>query len=269
MRISTCTMTDFQLTPIGTSPAWYNPGEPTSGFLLEADGFRALIDCGAGVIARYLDLYGVDRPIDAVVLTHVHADHCIDLVPLTYGLSTGSLQHWNPQLWLPPGARERLGRLLSTWDQDDTFLTDNYDVREYDIVSGFDVGPFAFSAMRVPHYIECFALRADHGDFSFGYTADLGPRSDIATFMSGVDVLLAEAAMSEDRDLSAEDRGHITAREAGEIAQTAGAHALLLTHIPQENGFDRALEEARAAFSGNVALARSGETCAIAARLRV
>ncbi|MEO6867728.1 MAG: MBL fold metallo-hydrolase, partial [Gaiellales bacterium] len=210
-----------------------------------------------------------DQPIDAIVLTHVHADHCIDLVPLTYGLAIGSLQHWRPQLWLPPGARERLGRLLSTWDQTDTFLTDNYDVREYDVANSFDVGPLAFAALRVPHYIECFALRAEHGASSFGYTADLGPGSEIATFMSGVDVLLAEAALPEIADLSAADRGHITAREAGEIAQAAGAHALLLTHIPQENGFDLAVEHAQAAFTGNVALACSGVTCTVAQRLAV
>src|SRR5690606_38477659 len=89
-------MTAFTLTPIGTSPAWYNPGEPTSGFLLEADGARVLVDCGSGVISRYLATHGAESPIDAIVLSHLHADHCFDLVPLKYGIDHGPLGSWRP-----------------------------------------------------------------------------------------------------------------------------------------------------------------------------
>jgi ribonuclease BN (tRNA processing enzyme) len=261
-------MTEFSLTPIGTSPAWYNPGEPTSGFLLEADGRRVLVDCGAGVIARYLEFFG-DAPIDAIVLTHVHMDHCMDLIPLKYGISLGTLAHWRPQLWLPPGARERLVHLVGAWDADEAFFTDTFDVREYIPDQGFEVGPFAASALAVPHYIECFALRFEHADGAFGYTADLGPHSEIAAFMSGVDVLLAEAALAEDDDLSAADRGHITASEAGEIATAAGAHSLLLTHIPAENGLERAVDAAASAFAGPVARAISGTSVSVTQRLAV
>lgn len=264
-------MTDFQLTPIGTSPAWYNPGEPTSGFLLEAGGRRVLVDCGSGVVSRYLELFGVDAPIDAIVITHVHADHCLDLVPLAYGMKLGSLRGWpTPQLWLPPGAHARLQRLVGSWDADASFFTEVFDVREYSTTAPFDAAGLSVRALEVPHYIECWALRFGHGDASFGYTADLGPFEPVGSFMQGVDVLLAEAALTDDAaTLGGADRGHICAREAGEIASAAGAHSLLLTHVPQENGFDAALAAARAAFDGPVALARSGEPIAIAQRLAV
>jgi len=266
-------MTHPQLTPIGTSPAWYNHGEPNSGFLLEADGFRVLVDCGSGVIAKYLELFGTEAPIDAIVLSHVHADHCFDLVPLRHGIQMGSL-NWRPQLWLPPHARTRLTRLASTWERDlatptsFAFFDQTFDVREFAPGSPFSVGPFAVDSIEVPHYVESFALRFAHAAGSFGYTADLGPAPHAAPFLAGVDVLLAEAALDEDADLSSPDRGHITASEAGQIAADAGVGRLLLTHVPEELGFDRAVAAASAAFAGPVDLARSGELVVIAQAVR-
>lgn len=260
-------MTALTLTPIGTSPAWYNVGEACSGFLLDADGFRVLIDCGSGVVARYLELYGADEPIDAIVLSHAHPDHCFDLVPLTYGMTFGTLEEWRPQLWLPPGARERLTRLASSWDQNFSYFTDSYDVHDYDDVAPFEVGPFSVTALDVPHYIESKALRLEVDGVSFGYTADTGPTAELAPFMRGVDLLLAEAAQPEDSDLDAEGRGHITATEAGRVARSAEAHSLLLTHVPAENGFDVAQAAAARAFGGPVCMARSGQPYDVARRL--
>ncbi|MCW2972619.1 MAG: beta-lactamase domain protein [Thermoleophilia bacterium] len=261
-------MTHLQLTPIGTSPAWYNHGEANSGFLLEVDGFRILVDCGSGVIARYLDLFGTDRPIDAIVLSHVHADHCFDLVPLKFGIGIGPLADWRPQLWLPPGAPERLARLVSAWDADFSFFTDTFDVHEFAPGTDFALGGCSVSSLEVPHYVESFALRFDHAAGSFGYTADLGPTPHVAPFMAGVDVLLAEAALAEHADLSAPDRGHITATEAGHVAEAAGVGRLLLTHVPEELGFERAVAAAATQFAGPVDLARSGELVPVAQVIR-
>ncbi len=263
-------MTDeLTLTPIGTSPAWYNPGEPNAGFLLEAGGYRVLVDCGSGVISRYLALRGADEPIDAIVLSHVHADHCFDLVPLKFGIDLGTLHGWCPKLWLPPGARERIGRLVSTWDHDMTsFFDPTFEVHEFGVDDAFEVGPFVVRALDVPHYVESTALRFDLGDTSFGYSSDLGPCDTVAPFMQGVDLLLCEAALAEDDSgLGDSERGHLTASEAGEIARDAGAHSLLLTHVPEEHGFDRARELAASAFDGPVAVARSGERYDVARRL--
>lgn len=259
-------MTDLQLTTIGTSAAWYNPGEACSGFLLEADGRRVLIDCGSGVIARYLALFGEAAPIDAIVLSHVHADHCFDLVPLKFGIDYGTLGAWAPELWLPPNARERLTRLVSAWDADFSYFEETFTVREYGIDQPFEVGPFAVSALRVPHFIESFALRFDTPQTSFGYTADTGPCAELGPFMRGVDLLLAEAACPEDVE-DTPGRGHISAGEAADIATAAGAHSLLLTHVPHEIGFDVATAAAAARFAGPVAVATGGHRYDVARRL--
>lgn len=262
-------MADMQLTPIGTSPAWYNPGEPTSGFLLEHGDFRMLIDCGSGVLTRYLDLYGgVDAPpIDAVIITHIHMDHVSDLIPLKYGIDYGSLQSWQPQLFLPPGVHERLQTMATAWNGRPEFFTETFDLHEYVPGSGFSVGPFTVDACEMPHYIESCAIRVQADAASFGYSGDLGPTPIITSFMRGVDLFLCEATLDEIHSEPSDLRGHLTATEAGEIAASAGVHSLLLTHVPVERGQEDAVETARAAFGGPTALARSGETWAVAQRL--
>lgn len=260
-------MTDLQLTPLGTSPAWYNAGEPTTGFLLEAGGHRLLVDCGAGVISRYLQRYGSRAPLDAIVISHAHADHVVDLVPLKYGIQYGDLTAWQPELWLPPGAHDRLRRMVSAWDGPADFFEQAFAVREYGPGGAFATGPFRIDSHEVPHYIEAFALRVESGEAAFGYTSDLGPSHTVAGFMQGVDVLLSEATLPEHHNEVPEMRGHLTGAEAGAIAQEAGAHSLLLTHIPDEVGEDTVIRAARSVYDGPVAAARSLERYTVAQRL--
>lgn len=254
-----------RLTPLGTSPAWYNPGEPTTGFLLDDGETRILIDCGSGVFARYLVTYP-DQPLTAVIISHIHADHMLDLIPFAYGILYGGLQDWETQLWLPPGGHDRLKKLISAWDGDDDFFDQAYRVSSYSPASAFDVGGFTVSSHEVPHYIESFALRFDHDNGSLGYTSDLGPTPTIGSFMSGVDLLLAEATLVDVPAENPEDRGHITGEEAGIIAREARAHSLLLTHIPDDRKV-QVVKDARAAFGGPVAAAESLATYELAQRL--
>jgi ribonuclease BN (tRNA processing enzyme) len=255
-------MTHVQLTPIGTSPAWYNPGEPTSGFLLEADGYRVLIDCGSGVISRYLSLS--TEPIDAIVLTHGHADHVLDLVPLAYGIQYGALDSWRPRLLVPRGVRARLSHLVGAWDGPADFFETTYDVADYATGVPFELGPFRVDSCEVPHFIETWALRFEHEGGSFGYTADLGPSEGAAAFLRDVDLLLTEATLPVDHGEAADNRGHLTAEEAGQLAAAAGAGALLLTHVPVELGFEDVRARAAGRYPGPISIARSGEPVAIA-----
>lgn len=254
------------LTPVGTSPAWYHPGEPTSGFVLDTPGTRVLVDCGSGVIARYMQLFDPVPPVDAIVISHVHADHCFDLVPLKFAIEFGPLANWRPQLWLPPGAQQRLEHLLRTWDADWSFFESSFDVRHYDTgADGFDVGDMHLSALHVPHFIECCALRVDVPGVSFGFTADTGPDHELVPFMNGVDVLLSEAGS---RAVTPGPRGHITAREAGELAHDAGVGSLLLTHISSDDERAAAVSQAAEVFTaGPVHAVRSGERHDIVARV--
>lgn len=254
-------MANFQLTALGTSPAWYNPGDASSGYLLEVEGFRLLVDCGSGVIPRYLSAGpGAEAPIDAIYISHIHPDHCFDLVPLKYGMTYGGLDDWRPQLWLPPGGHERLQSLAGAWDGDRSFYTETYDVEQYATDEQFDIGPFRCRTTEVPHFIESFALRCDHDGAGLCYSSDLGPTPKIVQLAQGADLFLCEATLSDASDESPDNRGHLSAREAGAIARDAGVGSLLLSHMPVEVREQQPLDDARSVYDGPVALAESFTT---------
>lgn len=261
---------DSVLIPIGTSPAWYNPGEAGSGYLLESGTHRVLVDCGPGVLSSYLSRFSDQQPIHSVVISHAHADHVMDLVPFVYGMRLGTLQGWSrPDLWLAPGVHDRLKTMISAWDTPSDFFESAFNVRTFAPGETHQIGRCQMTSIEVPHYIESYALRFDAPDGSFGYSGDLGPCDHIAGFMSGVDLFLCEATdpVGAHQSGASALRGHLTPTEAGEIANSAGVHSLLLSHVPAENGAAKVLASARTTFSGPVALAKSGTPYLVAARL--
>jgi ribonuclease BN (tRNA processing enzyme) len=156
---------------------------------------------------------------------------------------------------------------VSAWDGPADFFSAVFDVRDYAPGASFDVGPFEVSSFEVPHYIESFALRMEATGASFGFSSDLGPAAGLADFLRDVDLLLCEATLAEPGDEPADARGHLSAAEAGELAAAAGAHSLLLTHVPIEVDPDASLDKASAAFGGPAALATSSETYVISHHL--
>lgn len=259
-------MAEFELTALGTSPAFYNPGEAGSGYLLTADGYRVLLDCGGGAFSRYLEV--TDEAPHSVVISHMHGDHILDLVPFKYGMMVGDLQHWpKPELWLPPDGAARLQQLVKAWDGVPSFFSDNFEMRRYEPDEQFRVGPFEVRAQRVPHFIDSYALRFDHSSGSFGYSSDLGPDEGVCDLVDGVDLFLCEATLDSTHEESESMRGHLTASEAGEIAQKADVRSLLLTHIPVALGRDKAVEAARSAYNGPIAAAQEKASYPVAAHL--
>src|SRR5689334_19030403 len=149
-----------RLTVVGSSPAWPNPGGAQSGYLVEEDGRRLLLDCGPGVLARLRELDAGWPTVDSIVITHWHLDHWGDLVPWVWGNLVGpgrGKEH--PELWLPPEGRERIrdfGAQLG-WDDmfDQAFLLQDYAEDE-----PFSVAGFTILARRLPHYtLLTFGLR--------------------------------------------------------------------------------------------------------------
>ncbi len=240
---------ELAVTPIGTSPAWYNPGEPASGTLVEVDGFRLLVDCGSGVIARYVDRWAPALPIDAIVITHAHPDHTFDLVPLKYGLLYGALGWDAPQLWLPPGGHGRLQRLAQSFDGGEDFFTESFDLRTYHPRTTVSIGPFDLRTREVPHYIESWALRLDHARGSIAFSGDMGPDDGIVELVRGVDLFICEAGAPAGTE-PPPDAGHLPPELAGRYAREARAGELMINHVPAELGLERQVDVARACFGG-------------------
>ena len=244
------------LTVLGGSPAWPNPGQAASGYLVESDQARVLLDCGSGIAS---ELRAHDPgPLTDIVISHFHADHWFDLVPLHYAYRYGS---WSDRphatLHLPPGGRSVLDRVAAVWDGSVETFEAAWTVTEYDPDVDLRIGDMRFTFAPSLHYTTCYSIKIDAGTSTIAYSADTAPTERLARFAHGADLFLCEASLKDARGDSTE-RGHMDATEAGREAARARVKRLLLTHVPAENGGDEVIEKARAEYSGPVEIAHPG-----------
>jgi len=264
----------MRLTVLGKSPSWQDANGACSGYLVEDGEASVLIDCGNGVFSK-LRRYRDYARVDAVLISHLHADHFLDLVPFAYALTYAPRQQpvpvdrWpgtdspaRPRLIAPPGARELFRRVVGAWGNED-LIEKAFSIEEYDESSVREVGPLRFSFCQVPHFQETFAIcvqsSAGGGRLVFG--ADSRPTEELVQFARGADLLLIEATLP--RPERSGERGHLTPREAGEHGRDAGARRLVLTHISDELDHLWARNEAAAVFDGPVEVAREGAVYAL------
>ena len=223
----------MKLTVVGCSPAWPNPGGAQSGYLLECDEGRLLLDCGPGVLPSLREREGWPR-VDAVVITHFHLDHWGDLVPWVWGAMYGLGHDYpRPELWLPESGRATLVDFGSTFGFPDMFDR-CFDVRLYRGDEAFEAGGLEIFPLRLPHYrLETYGLRVSNSRRTVAYSGDSGPSDLLADLARGVDLFICEATLLRG-ELDGEPRGHLSAEEAIEAFQASGAKQLLLTHRPAE-----------------------------------
>jgi ribonuclease BN (tRNA processing enzyme) len=254
---------------LGKSPSWQDAGGACSGYLLEDDGTALLIDCGNGVFSK-LRRYRDYTAVDAVVLSHLHADHFLDLVPFAYALTYAPRQQpvpvdrWpgtdspaRPRLIAPPGTIETFRRVVGAWGNDD-LIENAFEIEEYDASSEPRVGPIQIHFHTVPHFTETFAMcfESQNGSGRLTYGADSSPNDEVTEFARGCDLLMIEATLPRPERTGM--RGHLTPREAGEHGRAAGAKRLLLMHISDELDELWARDEAAEGFGGPVEVAREG-----------
>jgi len=242
-----------QLTVLGCAGTFPGPSSPCSGYLVEHEGFRLVVDLGAGALGnlqRHLDV----RDVDAVYVSHLHADHCIDLCGY-YVLRKYHPTGPQPVLpvWGPEGTAERMARAYDLPDQPG--MKEEFDFRVYD-AAPIQVGPFTVEAVQVEHPVPAFAMRVSAGGSLLVYSGDTGPCRAFDDAAMGADLLLAEASFVHGKDNP--EALHLTGRDCGEAATKAGAGRLVITHVPPWHERSVALDEARAAYDGPVELAATG-----------
>ncbi|MGA9858165.1 MAG: MBL fold metallo-hydrolase [Solirubrobacteraceae bacterium] len=257
----------MQVKVLGKSPSWQDANGACSGYLLQEDGFTLLLDCGNGVFSKLRPLVDyVD--VDAVLITHMHADHFLDLVPFSYALSYAPRQQpvpvggWpgtespaRPQLYLPGGGSEVLRRVVGCWGTEDLVET-AFALTEYGAADELSIGPWKVRFCEVPHYVTTYAVELAVNGTRFTFGADCRPNPELVQFARDTDMLLIEATLPRpERDGV---RGHLTAREAGEHGRGAGARRLVLTHYSDELDPEQAHADAAEAFGGPVELAHEG-----------
>jgi len=238
----------MRLTVLGACGAWPAAGDACSGYLVEHDGFRLLVDVGYATVPRLLQRVPADR-VDAVYVSHGHPDHCVDLNPL---LRARALRD-DPAAPLPvyalPGALDAVLALDRPG-----MLADAYVLHEFTGGSGFDVGPFRAETRLLPHSVPNAGVRLAAGGRVLAYTGDSGPSPDVVALARGADLLLAEASYVD--EVPEDSRRHLcSAREAGRQAARAGAGHLLLTHLLPGTDPAAARDAAGNGYDGEVGVA--------------
>jgi ribonuclease BN (tRNA processing enzyme) len=252
-----------RFTVLGKSPAWQDAGGACSSYLVEEGDYRLLVDHGSGAFAKLRERVPYTE-IDEVLISHIHADHFLDLVPFAYALTLGPPPgdgiRRKPKLCLPPGGAEALRSLVSIWGSDG-LIDAAFEVREFEEAGTLELGSLQATLHPVPHFTLTHAIGLHSpagGRLVFG--ADCRAGSEIVEAARGADVLLAEATLPEPEPDSVPvgRRGHMSAAEAGRVAREAGVGRLVLTHYTDEIDGEHALAEAERAFGGPVELAGEG-----------
>jgi ribonuclease BN (tRNA processing enzyme) len=219
-----------------------------------------LLDCGPGALER-LWREQLLAELDAVVISHMHADHVLDLLPMSGELGRSKLKADGPALYVPTGGLDVLARLDSAFSDtthDASRFEQTFSIFEYEPEDRLAIGDLELSFAPTAHRGLCCAARVTDGRAAVVYGADGAPSEALERLASGADLLILEATY-EDEAGAAAAQGHMTALQAGELAARAGAGHLVLTHLlPGSRERLRAL--AADAFDGPVELAREGLT---------
>jgi ribonuclease BN (tRNA processing enzyme) len=243
----------LKLTVVGCSGTFPGPNSAASCYLVEHEGFRLVIDLGHGSLGPLQRSVALDQ-VDALFLSHLHADHWIDL---TAYYVVRRYWHGGPlpalDVYGPSGTRERLVAAYGIGIGPG--LHDIFAFRQT-APGALSIGPFALTLVRTAHSVECYAIRVEAGKSSFTYTGDTGESAAVTALADGTDVLLAEATFLQSEPHA--DGIHLTGQQAGQMARDAGAARLVLTHIPPWHDSAVVLAEAQDVFAGPTALAVPG-----------
>jgi len=242
-----------ELTVLGAHGTWPLSHGATSGYLVQHDGFSMWVDCGSGTLANLQQHVGM-FDVGAVVISHVHPDHLVDLYSYFFARvfsPTGVRPETKTPLFVPPGLLDLFVTLL----QNDAMkeIRTTFDVNVIEPGGEFGAGPFRVRTAPMAHPVPTLGMRIEADGSVLAYTADTGPSEELAPMASGANLLLSEATWQDLHEEAAPI--HLTARQSGEVAAEAGADRLMLTHLRPHLDWERSREDAASSFGGEVQLA--------------
>jgi ribonuclease BN (tRNA processing enzyme) len=241
----------FDLTVLGSAGSHTGPGRACSGYLFRAEGTQLLVDCGNGSSANLQRITGPDE-LDAILITHRHVDHCVDLIGMYYALRFHPDGPFGIDLYAAPEVVDVLTGLLSR----DSALGFHEVFNVHEVTGGdaLDVGPMRVELIDAVHPVPTVSAGVTAGDRRVVYSSDTAGSDELVEFARGCDLFLCEATWQGDT------RGyppqmHLTARDAGRLARRAEVRRLVLTHVLGSLDRSISLEQAAETFPGDVTLA--------------
>ncbi|OCA84334.1 hypothetical protein A8F94_16635 [Bacillus sp. FJAT-27225] len=236
----------MKLTVIGFWGGYPKKDGASSGYLLEHDGFKLLIDCGSGVLAKMQHVVKLEE-LDAVILSHYHPDHIADIGVLYHArLIQSFLVGKLPVLPIYAHREDQAEFAKLTHDDKTKGIA-------YDPGKPLEVGPFKVSFLKTEHPVPCYAMRFEAGGKSFVYTADTSFKEEFIDFAKNTDVLLSECNFYSNQE--GKGAGHMNSRDCGNLARRAEVKRLVLTHLPHYGTPENLVAEAAEEWDGPISLA--------------
>lgn len=261
----------MQLNVLGCRSGMPAGGSPSSGYLVDTGRTRLLLDCGPGIATA---LSASDGPLDGVVITHLHIDHCYDLLPLGKSLLKPLLKFPGAPafggdfapvpLLVPAGARQLFARwvelfAISTMPLLNRAFEAAFDIHEYEPGEPFELGDCTIEMHELAHTSPNCGIRVSAGERTLAYTGDTGMTDALFKLADRAELFLCEATL---RASDTTGHGHLSAAEAGRVAARAGVGELVLTHFASTDPewLEGLRTDAAAEFEGRIRLAEAGET---------
>lgn len=236
---------------LGCSGSYAAAGGACTGYLMQSSGANVWLDAGPGTLAN-LQKECALADLDAIVLTHAHPDHWLEMPVVA-----NAIEWYEPRERLPvysnadmaAQARSLIGPAIDT----------PFDWHIVDVDDEVTIGDQTWTFAQTEHYVPTFATRTEADGMSIVFTADTGPRFSLAPMIerSGpIDLLLIESTFLE----RSEHPGvlHLAADEAGAMAEAAGVPRIVLTHQSPREDRQAHVAKAQANFSGEIVLAEVG-----------
>jgi ribonuclease BN (tRNA processing enzyme) len=240
----------------GSSAAVPRPNRANSGYLIKSGTTALALELGSGALARLLSTFDV-AALDALLVSHMHADHFFDIVPMRYALKYEIRRAAPLSVFLPPGGLEKLHTVVSPLEQDGSFFNGIMHLAEYAPHSQLDIGDAEITFARTRHYIDAYAMRVQLPDGVLVFSSDTAPTQSVVDIARDADLFLCECglgALKQERD----PRGHSNAKEAGAMAQSARVKHLVLTHYSSSVTPEELASAARSSFGGQITIADDG-----------
>ncbi|MGW8889806.1 MBL fold metallo-hydrolase [Streptomyces sp. NPDC055749] len=253
-----------RLTVLGSATPFPSVANACSGYLLSAGGTHVWMDAGTGTLAE-LQRHITFEQVDAIWISHLHADHTADLLTAFYAALYSGIRLPTPiPLYGPPGIAGRLAHFLTNSARRSP-IESAFDVHELHDGHRVRIGPLELTSAAVVHGMPAFAVRIEdmgaEGGGVLVYSGDTAPCESLVELAAGCDVLLCEADSST--VTADEPRVHHTPEEAGATARRAAAHRLVVTHVGPGLTPEDAVSRAGAVYGGPVEHAAPGSSFAI------
>ena len=239
----------MELWVLGANGTYPTAGRPTAGYLLSHRDTRVWVDAGSGTYGALLNLMD-PADLDAVVISHMHIDHCADVLPLYHYLRWGPGDRPPLPLLLPEGAAERLDAFVDSGGG--SHLREVFAPHTPAPGESVDLGEMTFRFDASDHPVPTLQMRTSAEGRALAYSADTGTGSNLVELAAGANTLIAEATFQGEEKPAPH---HLTASEAGAIARQAGVERLILTHLLPTLDPQQSIAEAAVEFGGDVMVA--------------